>query len=123
MKNIFKISGVVFAILFIWAAYLQYNDPDAFLWYIIYGLAAFGCLLFAYGRLGFKVSLIFCLAYLIATAFLWPEKFEGFTIGEGDIVNIEKGREACGMLIVALVFLVFALRLRYIKGRPENKIV
>lgn len=115
MKKLQRIVGVVFALLCIWAAYLQYNDPDAFTWYLIYGLAAIGSLFFAYGRLNFSVSLIFCLIYLVATAFLWPEKFEGFTIGEGDIVNIEKGREACGMLIVAIVFLVYSLLLRYEK--------
>ena len=116
MKKLFKALGLVFAGLFFWAAYLQYNDPDAFLWYIIYGLATLGSLLFAYGKLGFLPSLVLCLAYLVATAFLWPEKFEGFTIGEGDIVNIERGREACGMLIVAMVFLVYSLRIRHQKN-------
>lgn len=116
MNRIFKIIALVFAVLFLWAAYLQYNDPpDAFLWYIIYGFAAIGgAMLFAGGKLNFTFSLLLCLVYLVATVFLWPEKFEGFTIGEGDIVNIERGgREAVGMLIVAGVFLVFSLRLRY----------
>lgn len=116
MNRIFKIIALVFAVLFLWAAYLQYNDPDAFLWYIIYGFAAIGAMLFAGGKLNFTFSLILCLVYLVATVFLWPEKFEGFTIGEGDIVNIERGREAVGMLIVAGVFLVFSLRLRYEKN-------
>jgi hypothetical protein len=47
--------------------------------------------------------------------FVWPEKFEGFNIGEGDIVNIEKGREAFGLLIIAVVLLVYALRIRYMR--------
>lgn len=116
MNRLFKIIGVVFAILCLWAAYLQYNDPDAFLWYIIYGLAAIGSLLFAYGKLNFMFSIILSFIYLLATVFLWPDQFEGFTIGEGDIENIERGREAVGMLIVAVVFLIFSLRLRFQKN-------
>ena len=53
---------------------------------------------------------------MLATVFLWPDQFEGFTIGEGDIENIERGREAVGMLIVAVVFLIFSLRLRFQKN-------
>ena len=66
MNRLFKIIGVVFAILCLWAAYLQYNDPDAFLWYIIYGLAAIGSLLFAYGKLNFMFSIILSFLYLLA---------------------------------------------------------
>lgn len=49
---------------------------------------------------------------MLALFFLWPEKFEGITIGNGDIVNIERGRESLGLLIVAIVMLIYALRLR-----------
>ena len=39
-----------------------------------------------------------------------PEKFEGFEIGVGDIKNVEEGREAFGLLIIAMVLLIFAGR-------------
>ena len=48
----------------------------------------------------------------------WPEKFEGFTIGEGDIVNIERGREAFGVLIAALLMGIYAVRIW--KGRTSQ---
>ena len=112
MNNVFKILALIFALLFIWAAYVQYNDPDALLWYAIYGVAALTSILFALGRLNFITSAVLCVAYLVGTFLIWPDKFEGFTIGQGDIVNIERGREACGLLIVSAVLLVYALRIR-----------
>jgi hypothetical protein len=36
----------------------------------------------------------------------WPDVFEGVTIGGGDIVNIERGRESLGMAVTALFFLI-----------------
>ncbi|MUH37515.1 hypothetical protein D9O36_16815 [Zobellia amurskyensis] len=123
MKSLLKIVGVIFAILFAWAAYLQYNDPDATTWYIIYGLAALASALFVINRLPFFVAISFFLLAIIGTYSQWPEQFQGFTIGEGDIVNIERGREAGGLLIIAVVMLVYALRIRYekrIKGLDQK---
>ncbi len=117
MKIFFKIIAVTFTILFVWAAVLQNNDPDALLWYAIYGVAALGSLLFVFGRLHLVAAALFCVVYLIGGFLSWPETFEGFEIGAGDIVNIERGREACGLLIVSTVFLVYALRIRYNKKK------
>ncbi|MEX0290204.1 MAG: transmembrane 220 family protein [Flavobacteriaceae bacterium] len=113
MKTFFKILALVFTGLFIYAAVVQYNDPDAFLWYIFYGVAAIASLLFFLGRMNYMLAAALCVIYLIGGLWLWPEKFEGVEIGGGDIVNIERAREALGMLIVALVMLVFALRIRF----------
>ena len=113
MKTLFKILSLVFAILFIYAAVVQYNDPDAFLWYTVYGIAALASLLFFAGRMNYNIAALLCILYLVGTLWNWPAQFEGVTIGAGDIVNIEKGREAVGTLIVSLVMLVFALRIRF----------
>ncbi|CAM3317970.1 transmembrane 220 family protein [Zobellia roscoffensis] len=115
MKIFFKITGVVFAILFAWGALVQYNDPDATIWYVIYGLAALVSILFVVNRLSFKVAIFFCLLSIIGAFKQWPVQFEGFTIGEGEIENIERGREACGLLIIAIVMLMYALRIRFDK--------
>lgn len=115
MKTFLKILALIFTILFVWSAILQNNDPDALLWYAIYGIAALGSLLFAFGRLNFMAAAILGVAYLIGGFVSWPETFEGFEIGAGDIVNIERGREACGLLIVSAVFLMCALRIRFNK--------
>ena len=113
MNTFFKILALVFAGLFIWAAAVQYNDPDALLWYIFYGVAAIASLIFFLGRMKYILAAALCVIYLIGGLWLWPEKFEGVAIGDGDIVNIERAREALGMLIVAVVMLLFALRIRF----------
>jgi len=45
---------------------------------------------------------------MIGCFFVFPETYEGFEIGSGDIKNIEEGREAFGLMIIALVMLFFA---------------
>nr|WP_299066962.1 transmembrane 220 family protein [uncultured Allomuricauda sp.] len=111
MNLFFKIFGIVFAILFTWAAVVQYNDPDALKWYVYYGVAAFAGVLFTLNKLKLSWALVLLAFYTFMVFQTWPERFEGVTIGEGDIVNIERGREALGLAIVACVMLVYALRL------------
>lgn len=113
MNKLFKFLSLVFTLLFIWAAYVQYNDPDALLWYTIYGVAAAASLLFYLGKFNITGAIILSGVYFVATFVIWPDKFEGVTIGNGDIVNIERARESLGLLIVAIVMLVYALRLRW----------
>jgi Na+/melibiose symporter-like transporter len=115
MKNLFKLFGLLMAMLFVIAAYVQWNDPDATLWYFIYGIAALASILFFMGRLSFVVALILGLLYISGTVFLWPEKWEGLSIGDGDVVNIERARESLGMLITGLVMFVYAVRQRISK--------
>ncbi|HEA23599.1 hypothetical protein LCGC14_1636050 [marine sediment metagenome] len=115
MNLFFRLLGCVFAVLFSWAAYVQNNDPDATAWYIIYGFAAFASILFAIKRLPFVVAILLGLAALIGTYKQWPTTFEGFTIGKGDIENIERGREAFGLLIIAVMMILYALRIRFEK--------
>lgn len=119
MTLFFKILGLLLGILFLWAAFVQYNDPDAFLWYITYGIGFLASILFVVGRLSFRWALILGALYTVGGIFFWPERFEGVTIGEGDIENIERARESLGMLIVALVMFMYALRIRY---APASKL-
>lgn len=115
MKNIFTGIGIMFTFLFAWAVYVQHNDPDASKWYVIYSLAALASVLFVVRRLPSTVAFLLCFLAMVGANFLWPEKFEGFTIGEGDIENVERGREAWGLIIIAVVMLLYALRARFEK--------
>ena len=115
MKTLFKLISVVFALLFFWAAYVQWNDPDALLWYAIYGSAALASLFFFFEKLSFKIALVLFVLYFVGVFVFWPDQFEGVDIGEGEINNIENARESLGLLINALVMLMFSLRIRYTK--------
>ena len=115
MNIFFRLVGFVFAVLFTWSAYVQNNDPDAIIWYLIYGFAALASILFTIKRLALVVAISLGLVALIGTVIQWPTTFEGFTIGKGEIENIERGREAFGLLIISVMMLVYALRIRFEK--------
>lgn len=108
MNRFLKVFAFVFAALFIYAAIVQYNDPDATKWYAIYGMAALASILFAMGRLRTLWAILLTIFYIGFSIYTWPEKFEGVTIGGGDIVNIEKGREALGLLVAGVVMAVYS---------------
>lgn len=113
MKALFiKILAGIFALLFIVSAGLQYNDPDPYLWYFIYGMAAVISLLYIVGRLPLWVAFSAALLLFSGAFISWPDRFEGVEIGGGNIKNIEEGREALGLLITALVMMVYAFSLR-----------
>ncbi len=107
MKNVLKLLAIGFTCYFIWAAYMNSNDMDATLWYFIYGVAAIASLLFIAEKLPKIVYLVLSVAYIGATFYFWPETYEGVTVGEGDIKNIEEGREALGLLINAVVMSLY----------------
>ncbi len=107
MKNILKLLAIVFTGYFVWAAYMNSNDLDATLWYFIYGIAAIASLLFIAEKLPKIVYLVLAVGYVGVAFYFWPETYEGVTIGEGDIKNIEEGREALGLLINAVVMALY----------------
>ena len=113
MEKVFKFLGGIFAILFFITAVLQYNDPDTLLWIAIYGIATLVTLGFIFNKVSYIVPALVGLLGVIGFFLIFPEKFEGFTIGQGDDKNIEEAREACGLLISAIVMFVFALRIRF----------
>jgi hypothetical protein len=112
MRLFSKIVSGVFTILFVWAALLQYNDPDALLWYFIYGVAAVASFLFFLDKLTWPFAVGLTLAYAIGVWVFWPEHFEGVSIDGGNIDNIEHARESLGLLINGLVMLFYAWRVR-----------
>lgn len=110
MNTLFKVLAIIFGILFLVSAGLQYNDPDPLLWVTIWGLAgiiALGC---TFDKVPTSVPLVAGIAALIGFFYTYPEKFEGFEIGQGDIKNVEEGREAYGLLIIAIVMLMLVFK-------------
>lgn len=110
MNTLFRVLAIVFGILFIVSAGLQYNDPDPLIWILIWGLSGIISLAYAFDRVPKSIPLIVGIAALVGFFFMYPETFEGFEIGKGDIKNIEEGREAFGLLIISIVMLLLALR-------------
>ena len=60
-----KVISAAMALLFIaWAAF-QYNDPDPFLWILVYGMAALASILFLVNRLPFAFPMSFVIIGVI----------------------------------------------------------
>ena len=110
MTTLFKIIALIFAVLFAFGAAVQYNDPDSFIWILIYAVAAFLSVLFVLKKVSFYTYMVPTIIAFIGFFVSYPETFEGFEIGAGDIKNIEEGREAYGLLIIALVMGVYTAR-------------
>jgi hypothetical protein len=104
--------GWVFVVLFSISALLQYNDPDAFLWIVIYCTAALVTLGFLFKKLSYFIPLIVGLLASVGFIYLFPEKFEGFGTRDGALKNIEEVREAFGLLIIAIVMFAISIRIR-----------
>lgn len=112
MKLLFKILGYSFALLFLIAAFLQYNDPDALVWMIIYGIAALVSLAFTLNKIGYKVLIALGFIAFVGFLYVYPANFQGFDLSDGDVTTVELGREAFGLLIIAIVLLAFGFRLK-----------
>ena len=112
MDRFSKVFAFVMTALFLWAAYVQLNDPDSGTWIALYAVAALGSLLFALGRLRSWVALLLAIALVVGAFLYWPESFEGVRFGEMGManMNIERGRESLGLAITALVFFFYSWR-------------
>lgn len=109
-----KTISIIFGLLFLLFAAVQYNDPDPEVWVPIYGLAAIACFM-AYGgvrRWWFFVGM--AVMYVVAAAYQWPPVFEGFLFSEVGMrsMNIEMAREAGGLAICAVIMGVLAVLVR-----------
>ena len=112
MNLLFKTLGYLFTLLFITGAILQYNDPDALVWVIIYAIAALVSLSFALNKIRFVIPLVIGLLAFAGFLYQYPSDFQGFDLNDGDITTVELGREAFGLLIISIVMLVFSFRVK-----------
>lgn len=120
----FKYMNPVMTLILLVAAVIQYNDPDAVRWMLVYGLAA--GLSAAHGRLG--RAEIPAAAALGMLALVWAITL-AMSVGPGfqtsDLVRsmdpdepqIEIAREAGGLLIVAFWMAVLTIRSRSAAGK------
>ena len=108
MRKSLKTISLLFCLLFLAAAALQWNDPDPLIWIVLYGLAAVVSFFYFIGRRHFWITLLFGLIYLIWAIVLWPDTWEGINLGEGNIANIERARESLGLMIMAFIMFLYA---------------
>lgn len=113
-----KVFNIIFCLLFIVFAALQYNDPDPYIWMPIYLYAAVLCWLAAKGRYFTKAYLLGIAAYLIYAAYLafvknglldWISQHHAENIAEtmkAEQPWIEQSREFFGLIILIVVLAI-----------------
>ena len=113
-----KVFNLIFCILFIGFAALQYNDPDPYVWIPIYMYAAVLCWLAfqkKYFPLAYLAGIIVYAAYAVYLFFDkngvwdWITKHHGENIVEtmkADKPWIEESREFFGLAILIIVLLI-----------------
>jgi hypothetical protein len=113
-----KIFNIIWGILFIIFAGLQYNDPDPYIWGPIYLFGAGCCLLAARGRFYRRAYLFGIFIYLVYAAYLffdkngvidWATEHHGENIAETMKATkpwIEETREFFGLFLLIIVLLI-----------------
>lgn len=114
----FKILGYLMTILFLFAAVVQYNDPDGLLWMGIYGAAAILTVLFilqkiSWPTLGIAAAVSLLAAVVVGVAALNEGAIaSAFRTWQMHSVGQEKAREAGGLLLTGAWLLAATLRVR-----------
>ena len=102
MKYLQRIVSITLATLFTWFVTLQFNDIDAWIWVLAYGIAALLCLLNLWARLYRLVKP--ASALLFVSYALWAIALYQQTSGHWWDGEIE--REVGGLVITALAMLM-----------------
>ncbi len=110
----FRLLNATMAVLFLFGAAVQYNDPDPFRWTAIYLAASAACVLAALRRLPWWFP-----ALTAAVALVWAATFasrafpairiaELFSAWEMASERIEEAREMYGLLLIGIYMVVLA---------------
>lgn len=119
-----RLLNVLFFIAFMGFAYVNLNDPDAWLWVSIYLAVSICCLLVVFGKYYPKIYLALCAFYLVYATIIffyqdgvldWIIRYHTPGIAETMKATkpwIESTREFFGLLIItgALLLNYFAVR-------------
>ncbi|WP_276485812.1 transmembrane 220 family protein [Paraflavitalea pollutisoli] len=113
-----KIFNLLFCLLFVVSAALQYNDPDPYVWIPIYGYGAVLCWLAFRGKYYPKAYLFGFAVFTIYAIFLFTEKngvWDWLTEHQAENIAqsmkastpwIEDTREFFGLMILNIVLII-----------------
>ena len=119
-----KVFNIIFCLLFIFSAALQYNDPDPYIWIPIYLYGAMLCWLAFRDKYYPKAYLIGIFGYLVYAIYLffgkdgvldWINQHNAEDIAatmKAEKPWIEETREFFGLLILIVVLLINYISVR-----------
>ena len=122
-SKIIRIINYVMVAIFLLCVILQYNDPDALLWMIIYGLSALVCFLFLFAHLNWSFPALMALGTFGAALYLAPQVIGKVSFAEifGSMymknLTVEKAREMGGLIIIAIWMTILTMKLRQDGGK------
>ena len=115
-----KIFNLVFCILFIISAGLQYNDPDPVLWILIYGVMAVVSVMAIFEYYNRWLMIGLAALFSVYMIILYPGVAEWFRQEDKSVLfddvmkmeypYIEESREFLGLLICLIVLAVYLFR-------------
>jgi hypothetical protein len=103
-----RVMHVLLCPVFAWFASLQFNDPDALLWVLIYGMVSLLCLGAAFGRVTVVGSIVLAVATISWAAVLSFQVTEYLIQGPGmsgagfELADDEGAREVAGLLLAGI---------------------
>ncbi|PWS33108.1 transmembrane 220 family protein [Pedobacter paludis] len=127
-----KVFNLIFCVLFIVSAGLQYNDPDPYIWAPIYLYGAWLCFSAFQNKFYPRAYLIGIAVYAIYALYLlfdktgvlnWYENHHAENIVQSMKATkpwIEETREFGGLLILIVVLLVDYFYAKMIMGKPAK---
>jgi len=113
MEKLQTYLGASLAIIFVFFAYWQFNDPDPILWVPIYGVAAYVSIQAFRHKINSELLIVLFILSAMAGLQLWSEMtaWEGF-ITDGlsmKTMNQELAREAVGLWIASSSCVIYYL--------------
>jgi hypothetical protein len=115
MHSFARVGSFIMTAVFIYAAALQYNDPDPVRWAAVYLSAAAACGLYLARRLSWYIAGVIALIALIWAGTLAPDVWgqvsplQMFETWHMTNPVVEEAREICGLLIVVAWMGVLAI--------------
>lgn len=95
--------------LFSYFALVQLNDPDAWLWVLIYAYPIFWTVFPPQKSFSSNIVRWSAILYLLGGIYLFPTKFMGLSDMKDAIPEIEEARESLGLLIASVGIFVTRL--------------
>jgi hypothetical protein len=121
-----KILNIILAIMFVGFAALQLNDPDPFVWILIYFTMTVACTMAAFNKYNRPLMAVQATVYIIYIALLWTGVVEWLRSPDRSLLfddlakmqypYIEETREVLGLLICLAVLGMLWVRSKKVVG-------
>jgi hypothetical protein len=115
-----RVFAIFMALVFVYFAVVQYNDPDPQIWIPIYLFPTIISVMIWRIKdrrppyLLLSVLLVAALFYFAGAIYQWPAHWEGVALKNGmKTINIEEGRESLGLGVCFVTLFIYWMVLHF----------